>query len=172
MGLLPQKKVNPIIQACRETGAWRIMASRGDWYSVANTDDRRQHEISVRYSESLTVVKFSCRFSIGFPLQREPPGLCARILMRSHDLCYAKWVMTISDSCEGQPYLYAQWPASALTPKVFNAICSEMHRETETFGYELRSKFQYGGTYVPPQGTAGVPAVRVDNRGIQWLGED
>jgi hypothetical protein len=159
------------MEACR-TGQWQIMARRGDWWYVANTDQRRQHEIAVRYSEKLVVAKFSCVFPIRFRLRPEPPGLCARLLMRSHDLCYAHWTMNISDSCEGQAYLFAQWPVSALTTAVFDGICREMHRETEDFAFELRSKFQWGGGgYVPPQGTAGVPAVRPDDRGIQWVGD-
>ena len=171
MALLPRPALNPVMEACRATGKWQIMARRGDWWYVANTDQRRQHEIAVRYSEKLVVAKFSCTFPIRFPLRPEHPGLFARLLMRSHDLCYAHWTMYISDSCEGQPYLFAQWPVSALTTAVFDAICRELHRETEDFGFELRGKFQYGGGYVPPQGTAGVPALRPDERGIQWVGD-
>jgi hypothetical protein len=171
MALLPRPALNPVMEACRATGRWQIMARRGDWWYVANTDDRRQHEIGVRYSEKLVVAKFSCLFPIRFPLQREPAGLFARLLMRSHDLNYARWVMHISDSCEGQPYLFAQWPVSALTTAVFDGICREMHIEIEAFAYELRGKFQYGGVYVPAQEKAGVPAVRPDDRGIQWVVE-
>jgi hypothetical protein len=164
MALLPRRAVNPIIEACRATGDWQIMARRGDWWTVANTDDGRQHDIAVRYSEKLVVVKFLCHFPIRFSLEHEPKGLFARLLMRNHDLHYAFWVMQIGDSCEGQPYLFAQWPLSALTTAVFNAICKEMYNEIEAFGRELRGSFKFSGGYAPAHDKAGVPAVRPDER--------
>jgi hypothetical protein len=171
MNLLPRPALTPILEACRTTGDWLITGRSGDWVYVATRQDRRQHEIGVRCSERLVAAKFSCRFPTRFSLQHEPKGLFARMLMRNHDLHYAYWVVHITDSCEAQPYLFAQWPVSALTTAVFNAICKEMHNEVEAFAYELRSRFQYGGVYVRPEEKAGVPAVRRDERGIQWVGD-
>jgi hypothetical protein len=171
MSLFPARRNDlQVMEWCRASGAWQFNCKDGDWWYITNNDARRNHRIGVRHSAKLAVVKFSAKFPMRFSLRPEPPGLFARLLMRSHDLAYASWIMNIADSCEAQPYLFAQWPATAMTPVVFNAICNEMRDEIDAFGYELRSKFQYGGGEPPPHGTSGVPAIRPDSRGIQWEG--
>jgi hypothetical protein len=165
MDLFPAKPNRyMVLDWCRATETWQINSRDGDWYTVTPTDSRRTHRIHVRHSPKLVVVNFSASFGMRFSLAEEPRGLFARILMRSHDLGFASWHMDIQKSCEAQPYLFARWPASAMTPRVFDAVCNEMHQELDAFAYELRSKFQYAG------GGAGLPAIRPDGRGIQWLG--
>src|SRR5689334_14420467 len=103
------KRQPSIPQLCRNS-RWLVVSRHDFHYSVANNDDRPRREMCVRAGKQFWDVQFSLEFPIRFPMNPEPPGLFARILIRNVGLVYSAWNMDIRDSCEAQLYLFAQMP--------------------------------------------------------------
>ena len=119
---------------------------------------------SIRVCGDHFSVLFHQPFSTTFPLQPEPPGLFARLMLRNFDLHYANWAISIGGRCDAAPSVSARLPTDSLNESVFESVCKELIERSQAFQRELRDRFRY---FVGPTG-APVPPVRP---GIGTLGQ-
>ena len=133
-----------VARLCRESGRWMMTAIEGDVHYVRNTGPEGVRFIMVRYQEGTHWIKFTAEFPVRFPLASTPAGVFARLLMRNVSLRYAHWHLDLWGSCEGLPYMVAQWPLSIMSASVFDATCSQIDGEIRDFHQELRDKFHGG----------------------------
>jgi hypothetical protein len=134
-----------IPRLCEESRRWVVVLSEASEYQVRNDDERRAVYITVSQRPGLLHTHFQAHFRIRFSLEREPPGLFARVLMRNFALGLSAWSMYIGGSCEACLTIWAKCATSALTTAMFNTICDEMVEEFNGLENELHEKFRYGG---------------------------
>jgi hypothetical protein len=132
-----------IPRLCAESSRWTVVSREVDAYQVRNDDGRRPVYIRVNQSRGATTTHFQAFFPIRFSLEREPPGLFARILLRNFHLKLATWGMFIGGSCEACLYLAAQVPTAGLDAAWFDFICEEILAEMNSLQDELHAKFSY-----------------------------
>lgn len=151
------RRKDRITRLCRQTGKFvvadyekpasywvRSTGAYGTMYRTVVVDDGKP-----------TRTRFQTFLPVGFPLDRPPSGLFARLLMRSWDLRWSAWVVNILDSCEARACVTVLVPSVALDAGLFTEICHEQIQEVAAFHKELRDKFNYaaGGAL----GGAGLP---------------
>ena len=132
-----------LIESLCQRSGWWVAGRERDRYLVRCGNHTTVHYIDVRHGDGMSTVRFQAAFPVRFPLDHEPAGLFARLLMRNIALRYVSWHMDIQESCEGLIYLSGQWPVVDLPPQRFNAICRELTEEIAGFHEELRDKFRY-----------------------------
>jgi hypothetical protein len=150
-----------IVRLCDESG-WLLVSQEHDHYVVRSGDPTTQQYVNIRWKPTAHNVLFTCWFPVRFSLERDAPGLNARLMLRSRDLHYAAWKMDIGGSTEACFYVGSSLPASSLDSRVFGFVCQEITWEINAFHAELRSKFAYGGGQV---GGDARSAVRQEFRG-------
>lgn len=131
-----------IERLCHESG-WLLVSRENDIYTVRSGDHTVQQNVYVRWNPRLRNVLFQGFFPVRFSLEREAPGLNARLLMRNRDLCWSSWAMDIGQSCEACLHVAASLPPENLDARLFGRVCQEIVGEINAFHAELRSKFQY-----------------------------
>jgi hypothetical protein len=99
---------------------------------------------SIRVGVGGSDVLFQQHFCVKFPLDRETPGLFARLMLRNFDLHYGAWSMHIAGQCDGNLSVAARIPIAGLDVTVFESVCRELIDEIERFGQELHDKFKWG----------------------------
>ncbi len=151
--------VDLIERLCRETG-WLLAEKEGDLYRVRPGDHRPRQYINIRHSTGTNVI-FQTWFPVRFPLDKEQPGLFARVLLRNFSLKWSLWATSIEESCEAVLSLSARVPAEGLDARLFDSICSEMVAEVRDFHLELHNKFKYGATAQPAEAAEVLPPENV-----------
>lgn len=132
-----------IERLCYESG-WLLVSQENDVCVVRSGDHTSQVRVQVRWSPRFLNVVFWARFPVRFSLEREAPGLNARLLMRNRDLHWSSWTMELGESCEACPYVTASVPPEGLSAELFGHVCQEIVGEINAFHAELHSKFAYG----------------------------
>ena len=150
-----------ITRLCRKTG-WLLLGRQEDLYTVRSPGPAGVQLIAIRHRHRGRV-KFTAGFPVRFPLDRTPPGLFARLLLRSRDLKHSHWLMDLWGGLEALPYLHGRWPESIVTAAFFDAVCRELDAEIRGFHQELRDRFR--GDMTPPAGPHSGPC----DPGIRYI---
>jgi hypothetical protein len=154
----PAGREDLIESLCGRTGSL-LISREGDRYWVRPPCATRGQRIRIVASDRS--VLFQEYLDVEFPLDREPPGLFARLMLRNFNLFYAAWNMTIGGRCDALVCVCARIPTASLDAGLFDTVCREIVSEVEGFHQELREKFRYGvggGTDAGRQpGRGGVP---------------
>lgn len=161
MGLLTREDF--VRRLARRTRCWEVVAQKGDSYELRSNDTRAVRRLTVRHRQGVGYVLFQAGFPVSFPLDRTPPGIFARVLLRNVCLKLCHWNMDLQGGLESWLYLCGQWPESSMTPEFFDAVCHEMTAEIQAFHQELRDKFQ-GDLTVPTRPASAGTASSIDIR--------
>lgn len=136
-----------IARLCRQSG-WLLHGRNLDLFQISAGATSRGHTILVR-DDGGSTVDFHSWFPVRFALDNPPSGLFGRLLLRSHDLEYASWSMSIQQSCEAALMVAARVPSHALDVPLFDRVCREITGEVVGFHQELRDKFRYEAGFPP-----------------------
>ena len=109
-----------IEQCCRETD-WVFVSREVDLYRVRSGDHRSNVYVDIRHSERFSSVVFQSWFPIRFSLEKPPAGLFARVLLRSLELRWASWQLSIGQSAEACLCVCARLPVEAVNGRLFRA---------------------------------------------------
>lgn len=139
----PQPPAFSIEQLCRASG-WVFINQEVDQYRVRSGGPQSNVYIDIRSSERFSNLVFQSWFPIRFSLEKPPAGLFGRVLLRSLDLTWAAWNMSIGQSTEACLCVVARFPAAAMNAGLFRDVCDEIAGEIRAFHQELRDKFSYG----------------------------
>jgi hypothetical protein len=131
-----------IERLCWESG-WLLVARENDMYTVRSGDHTVQQMVYVRWSPQFASALFYSFFPVRFSLEREAPGLYARLMMRNQDLHWSAWSTDLGGSCEACPMVKALIPAGSLNARLFAQVCQEIAGEINAFHAELRGKLRY-----------------------------
>src|SRR5262245_54190610 len=94
---------DPIAELARQTGQWAVVRRQEPGlYWLRTTSGGRPYEVSVRHPRGGRFTRFQTWLPVGFPLDRTPNGLFARLMMRSWDLVWGAWVVNILEACEAR----------------------------------------------------------------------
>lgn len=133
---------NTIERLCREIG-WLFVGQEGDHYRVRTADRQSSVYLDVKYSEHTVNTLIASWFPIRFSLERPPAGLFARLLLRSIELRWSSWQMSIGGSSEACLCVSATLPTGSLKASLFHIVCKEVADEIRAFHLELHNKFAY-----------------------------
>jgi hypothetical protein len=150
----PAGGADPVEALCRRTGTLILRREGGEYWVRPPCATRGQ---SIRLGAGGGNVLFQHHLGVEFPLDREPPGLFARLLLRNLDLSWTAWSMTIAGRCDAHLSVSARIPIAGLDAALFDAVCREIVGEVEGFHRELHDKFRWGGGGMGEPGAAGPP---------------
>ena len=159
----PQRLRGPqdfIERLCRQSG-WLLVSREHDRYVVRSGDHTAQHEVHIRWNPSFANTVFQGWFPIRFSLEREAPGLYARLMLRNRDLHWSSWTMDLGGSCEACTYVAASLPTESLNARLFGSVCREIAGEAQRFSCRAAGQVAVrrgpgdGGYPLPGTGTAG-----------------